>query len=178
MHDCEPHTSSRRLILMTVVCLAVFGVTSCRANDQTVSIWTTGSALMPGWGLYPNGTTYGGTEVLGGHAAWGTGQLTWVAQVPASGTYDVWVRHYGGYGSVEVAVNDQDVSGGKGGDGGGRYVWRHLGEIPISRGEIHLDVRINGTMFDAVLLTNNREFSPDADSLPDPVTEPILRAPR
>ena len=35
-----------------------------------VTIWTTGSALMPGWGLYPNGQEYDGTKPLGSYAAW------------------------------------------------------------------------------------------------------------
>ena len=163
-----------------VACLAIPGLAMpCSAFDESVTIWTTGRALMPGWGLYPNGTRYGGSEVLGKQAAWGTGNLTWFASIPLEATWQVWVRHYGGYGGVAVAIDERDVTGGSGGSGGARYVWRHLGEMLITPGNHHVDIDVDGTMFDVVLLTTSRDFRAQNESeLPEPVTEPILRAPR
>ena len=48
---------------LLIAYLAVFSSAATGlATDESVPItlWTTGSALMPGWGLYPNGERYGG----------------------------------------------------------------------------------------------------------------------
>ena len=168
--------------ILAIGCLSALSLaTLCLASDDSTkkeTLWTTGSALMPGWGLYPNVTKYGGSELLGNHAAWGTGRLTWIANIPADGVFQVWVRQYGGYGSVQVSVNEQVVDGGAGSDGSARYVWKHLGEAPMGQGEQHLDIAVGGTMLDAVLLTTSKEFQPEKDQLPEPIRQPILRARR
>jgi hypothetical protein len=145
-------------------------------------VWTTADALMPAWGLYPNGQAYGETKPLGQWAAWtaaGTeARLTWVAEIPTAATYQVWVRRYGGYGTVVVELNEKRVAGGKGGPGGGRYVWQHLGAAAIPAGNCHVDAIVSHGMLDAVLLTPDAAWSPDAGPLPEPVKTPVLRAPR
>ena len=70
-------------IISAALCLAV----PCAASDEhagakSKTLWTTGSALMPGWGLYPNSAQHDGSEVLGQQAAWGTGQLMWIVHIP------------------------------------------------------------------------------------------------
>lgn len=161
--------------LLAILCTCVFPRFAC---CEDVSLWTTGSALMPGWGLYPNPNEYGGSKVLGGATAWGTGNLTWVADFPAEGVYQVWVRRYGGYGNVVVSVDEQQVTGGKGGPGGGRYVWVHAGEKQIRRGKHHVDAGIQGCMLDVILFTTKADLNPEKDTLPDPVKQPALRASR
>ena len=108
---------------LAIGCLAALSLAApCLARDDSPkkqTLWTTGSALMPGWGLYTNSARYGGSELLGQHTAWGTGRLTWVARIPADGVFQVWVRQYGGYGSVEISVNEKVVGGGAGGVGDG-----------------------------------------------------------
>lgn len=164
--------SHLRLLLLLLVLLA--------GPSYATTLWTTGRELMPAWGFYPNGSEYGNTPVLGEQAAWGSGTLTWVVDMPASGTYHVWVRRYGGYGSVEALINEQPVSGGRGGSQGPRYVWRHLGAMELQEQTYHLDLLVRGCMFDAVLLTTDPDFDPavsEAD-LPPPFAEPVRRAPR
>ena len=82
---------------------------------------------MPAWGFYPNGQAYGDTKLLGRWTAWTVGatqsSLTWVAEFPADATWQVWVRRYGGYGTVAVELDERRVDGGQGQPGGGRYVW-------------------------------------------------------
>jgi len=144
--------------------------------------WTTGAALMPAWGFYPNGTAYGGTPPLGDWAAWtasgGTHRLTWVADFPGDAVYHFWARKYGGYGGVQITVDERPATGGRGGPGGGRYVWIHLGTITASKGTHHVDVDVTGGMLDAALFTSNPEFRPSEHELPEPETEPVLRASR
>ncbi len=165
------------------VLLALAGVSL--AADETApptrgpgeTVWTTGAALMPGWGLYPNGSKYGDTTPLGGKAAWtprGRGWLSWVVTLPVEATYQVYVRRYAGYGQVSVEVDERPVTGGKGilGPGGGHYSWFHLGEVSVKGGRHHLDVEIQKNMFDAVLLTTDSGFDPASDTLPEPVKEP------
>ncbi|MBI3921476.1 MAG: hypothetical protein HY318_08680, partial [Armatimonadetes bacterium] len=165
----------------TLLCLAFIlcGLHSRGYSQETATtIWATGSALMPGWGLYPNGSEYGGTKPLGDYAAWGTGKLTWVADFPSAGSYQVWVRKYGGYGNVAVTVDERAVSAGKGGPGGGRYVWQHAGETAVTKGRHHVDLTIGGTMLDAALFTTDTNLQPEQGTLPDPVKQPQVSAPR
>lgn len=135
---------------------------------------------MPAWGFYPNGSAYGGTPPLDGYAAWTAGGgkhlLTWVADFPAQASYQVWVRKYGGYGDVAVSVDEEPVTGGKGGPGGGRYVWVHLGTSAVAKGSHHVDVTVTNGMLDAVLFTLNPNFDPEKEKLPEPVKDPLLRA--
>ena len=88
------------------------------AGEHTI-FWTTGDRLLPAWGFYPNGSSYGGTSPSGKASAWtaggGTHTLTWVADFPADAAWQVWVRQYGGYGKVTVTINEQPVVGGGGG---------------------------------------------------------------
>ena len=170
-------------VLVTGLALGTWPAAGAQADAQAhdathTTIWVTGSSLMPAWGFYPNGSTYGGTTSLGKYAAWtaagGRHRLTWVADVPAKGTYHVWVRRYGGYGLAVVSVDEQPVTGGRGGPGGGRYVWRHLGTRVIGAGGHHVDVTASG-MFDALLVTTRATFNPAKDALPKPVPEPVLR---
>lgn len=135
---------------------------------------------MPAWGFYPLGQAYGDTRPLGQYAAWcpvgNDGVLTWVADFPRDGQYDIWIRKYGGYGNVNVAIDERPVAGGRGGPGGGRYVWHHAGRVNVRRGPHHVDLAVAKGMFDAVLLTTDSDLSPGTDSLPKPVEKPMLRA--
>lgn len=144
--------------------------------------WTTGDRLLPAWGFYPNSSSYGDTSPSGKASAWtaggGTHLLTWVASFPANGVWQVWVRQYGGYGKIATAVDEQPVGGGRGGPGGGRYVWRHQGEIKVSAGPHHVDITVDGGMLDAVLFTSDPAFEPAKAKLADPVEDPSLRGPR
>jgi len=144
------------------------------------TIWTTGAALMPAWGFYPLGQAYNGTKPLREVAAWNRSgkpaSLTWVHAFDQPGTYHVWARQYGGIGQVEVFVDEQPLALGKGGPGGARYVWRHLGTCTINKGRNHIDVAVPGGMFDAVLFTLDVDLQPERDPLPDPVEKPVLRA--
>ena len=178
-------TDRRNPIATAAVLLALSHVTSpaiCQpahsANQAT--LWVTGDSLMPAWGFYPLTQPYGGTKPLGQWAAWcaagNDGQLTWVAEFPLDGTYQVWIRQYGGYGTVDVFVDERPVIGGTGGPGGGRYVWRHAGRIAVRKGRHHVDLAISQGMFDAVLFTNSSDLKPTRDALPNPVEKPTLRA--
>ena len=136
---------------------------------------------MPSWGFYPLRQAYGGTKPLGRRAAWraagNRGQLTWVASFPEDAEYQVWVRHYGGYGTVQVLVDEQPVANGRGGPGGGRYVWRHAGQITIAKGSRHVDLVIALGMFDAILFTTDRALEPSQHALPQPVSYTHLTLP-
>ena len=147
------------------------------------TVWTTGDALMPGWGLYPNADEYGDTKPLGGKAAWtprDRGWLTWVVKLPVGATYQVFVRRYVGYGQVTVEIDECAVTSGKGilEPGSGRYSWFHLGKIFLKGGQHHVDIHIQTNMFDAVLLTTDAAFDPAHDTLPEPVQVPQRFAPR
>jgi len=148
------------------------------SDDRTV--WTTGIALMPTWGFFPLGQDYGGTKPLREVAAWNRGgkpaTLTWVHDFTQTGEYHVWVRQYGGFGQVAVAVDEQPVAGGNGGTGGAKYVWLHLGTSNVSKGSHHVDVMVPNGMFDAVLFTLDAELRPQQAKLPEPIEKPKLRA--
>jgi hypothetical protein len=101
--------------------------------------------------------------------------LTWVADFPGDGIWQVWVRQYGGYGKITATVDERSVAGGRGGPGGGRYVWRHLGEIKVSAGSHHVDLSVNRGMLDAVLFASDPTFNPVEAELPEPVENPVLR---
>ncbi|MBB75073.1 MAG: hypothetical protein CMJ75_11240 [Planctomycetaceae bacterium] len=175
------------LALATVIVMLAGALMSPPVHGQAANhaqaaatLWTTGDSLLPAWGFFPLRQAYGGTKPLGGRAAWcaagNQGQLTWVADVPVTGTYQVWVRHYGGYGNVQVLLDEQLVTGGRGGPSGGRYVWRHAGQIEISAGTHHVDLLVSRGMFDAVLLTTDRMLNPSQQTLPPPLKKPVLRA--
>ena len=173
----------------TVVALVVISRTALRVEEAGASstarttFWTTGSALMPAWGFYPNGSAYGGRKPLGKGAAWTAAghrkphRLTWVADFPADGTYHVWVRRYGGYGRAEVTVDEKPLVVGKGGERGARYVWRYKGSAEVDAGAHHVDIVASG-MFDAIMFTLNANLDPAASELPEPVVQPKLRAMR
>ena len=177
-------------VLQWIVVIAIFSEVSWAADEAAPpaggrgeTVWTTGGALMPGWGLYPNASKYGDTTPLGGRAAWtprGRGWLTWVVKLPVEATYQVFVRRYAGYGRVSVEIDEFPVQGGKGilGPGGGHYSWFHLGEVTHTEGSHHLDIEIQKNMFDAVLLTTDTAFDPANHTLPEPVKEPLRFGPR
>ncbi len=156
--------------------------TAAGEKAAATTFWSTADQLMPAWGFYPLQATYGGTRPLGRHAAWcsagNSGRLTWVADFPRQGEYHVWVRNYGGYGTVIVSVDERPLVGGRGGSGGGRYVWRHAGKIAVTAGRHHVDLDVNKGMFDAVAFTTDAGLVPTRQKLPKPITKPRLRAPR
>ncbi len=159
--------------------VAAFSVFTAVAD---VALWTTADKLMPGWGLYPDGKTRGGTKPTGAHAAWHHGRLTWVADFPADQDYTVFVRRYAGSGRVGVAVDERPVAGGRGwtivdNQSNDRYRWEHLGQARVTAGPHHVDLDIEG-VFDAVVFTTNAAFKPDSDPLPEAEKSPVLRAPR
>jgi len=141
--------------------------------------WTTGDRLLPAWGFFPNGSSYGDTAPSGKASAWtaggGTHTLTWVADFPTAAPWQLWVRQYGGYGKVTAAVDERPVAEGRGGPGGGRYVWRHLGGITVSAGSHHVDLTVTHGMLDAVLFATNPTLDPAKAQLPEPVESPVLR---
>jgi hypothetical protein len=166
-------------LVIAVVMLTLAG--SAGAADTI--FWTTGRALMPGWGLYPNGETYGGTRSLDQYSAWRAGRLTWVAEFPEDGDYTIFIRRYAGYGHVNVTIDEGPlVCGGRGwtivdNQSNDRYRWEQLGRVRVTKGSHHVDLDIEG-MFDAIVFTTNAAFDPGKDSLPEPVKNPLLRAPR
>ncbi len=147
-----------------LICLLVTMFADPAKASEHRPFWTTGDRLLPAWGFYPNGSSYGDTPPSGKASAWtaggGTHTLTWVADFPAGAIWQVWVRQYGGYGKVVASVDERTVSGGRGGPGGGQYVWRHLGEITVSVGSHHVDLTVNRGMLDAVLFTSDPSFEP------------------
>jgi len=169
-----------RNIFAISACLLLTGLPAPHAEaEEHTLFWTTGDRLLPAWGFFPNGSSYGGTSPLGKGSAWtaagGAHVLTWVAEFPANATWQIWVRKYGGYGTVTAAIDEQPVAGGRGGPGGGRYVWRHLGGKRVSGGSHHVDLTVARGMLDAVLLTTDPAFHPDKAELPEPMEEPTLR---
>ena len=170
------------VVMMLAIPLMSSQVPGQAANNKqaATTLWATGDSLMPAWGFFPLRQAYGGTKPLGRWAAWcaagNQGELTWVADFPVAGTYQVWIRHYGGYGNVQILVDEQLVMGGRGGPSGGRYVWRHAGQIKTTAGTHHVDLLVSLGMFDAVLLTTNRMLDPSQQTLPPAVHKPVLRA--
>ena len=71
---------------------------------------------------------------MGEVAAWNCGgrpaTLTWVHSFEFPGKYHGWVRKYGGYGEVEVTVDEQPPEKGRDGPGGAKCVRNHLGSSP------------------------------------------------
>ena len=137
----------KRFITLFCCLPFIWLATTCAIADEINCFWTSGARLLPAWGFYPNGSSYGGTAPLGKASAWtsggGTHTLTWVADFPVDGVWQVWVRQYGGYGEVTVEVDEEEVGGGRGGPGGGRYVWRHKGEIQVPAGSSHRRSRLS-----------------------------------
>lgn len=164
---------------MLAASLAAAAAESAPPPDGAATVfWTTAERLMPAWRFYPNSSEYGETKPLGKAAAWtpggNEGLLTWVASFPRQAAWQVWVRRYGGYGQVAVEIDGQPVAGGRGRPGGGRYVWDHLGETVVSPGAHHVDLRVTHCMIDAVLFASAADWSPAANELPEPVTDPVL----
>jgi len=120
-------------------------------------------SLAPGFGFWVRPGDVGGTSPLGATSRYATsavgiGTLTWVADFPQAGTYQVWVRHFGNP-ATQVLVNERPVKGGRGGAGaGGRYAWYHLGEVTRERGAAHVDVVADSAAVDAVLFTLARTW--------------------
>jgi hypothetical protein len=158
------------------------GPEAVAGQPSATTFWVTADQLMPAWGFYPLQASYGGTRPLGRHAAWcsagNSGRLTWIAKFPRQAEYHVWVRNYGGYGTVAVSVDERPLVGGRGGSGGGRFVWRHSGRISVTAGMHHVDLDVDKGMFDAVAFTTDAKLVPTRDKLPEPLTKPRLRAPR
>ena len=135
--------------------------------------------LMPGWGLYPNGQEYAGKKPLGAHAAWRRGRLTWVAEFPADGAYEAYVRSYR-EGTLVTVNEGPPVRGGKGRARNNFYTWEHLGQVEVTKGRHHVDLQIAPDpnppdMFDAILFAS-APFDLDGDQLPPPEAAPIVRA--
>jgi len=173
-------TMNSRLTVSLFTALTLLLPTVVMAANQPVTIWVTADKLLPGWGFYPTSPSYGGTQSLGRRTAWcaagNSGRLTWVAEFPQDGEYQVWVRRYGGYGSVAAYVDDRPVVGARGGEGGARFVWNHVGKIKVKSGSHHVDLDVTRGMFDAVIFTMDARLDPAKDELPEPVAEPTLRA--
>lgn len=165
------------LSLAAVVFLAGGAGEPCNAAEST--FWTTGDRLLPAWGFYRNSSDYGGTSPSGAGSAWtcsgGTHGLTWVAEFPTTGKYHAWVRQYGGYGKIGLTVDERPLGDPRGGPGGGKYVWRHLGSLDVETAFHHVDVTVEGGMLDAVLFTLDAELRPESAKLPPPLAEPRLR---
>jgi len=174
----------RPAILVGIWLVAGVLVPGAEAGQKpaVATFWVTADQLMPAWGFYPLSATYGGTRPLGRHAAWcsagNSGRLTWIAKFPRQAEYHVWVRNYGGYGTVAVSVDERPLAGGRGGSGGGRYVWRHSGKISVTAGTHHVDLDVDKGMFDAVVFTTDAQLVPTREKLPEPISKPRLRAPR
>jgi hypothetical protein len=169
---------SRLRFFPTCIVLLTAGVpVTCPGHDGT--FWTTGDRLLPAWGFYRNGSSYGGASPSGAGSAWtcsgGTHVLTWVAEFPASGRYHSWIRQYGGYGRVSLTIDERSPNNPRGGPGRGKYVWRHLGTLDVEAGQHHVDVTVQGGLFDAVLFTPDGQLHPESAKLPPPVEEPRLR---
>lgn len=186
--------TARSLRPLSRICgpLVLFALVWCSALGATAqdTFWTTGYALHAGRGTFPNGSTYGNTRPLDPKgSAWtsggGTHVLTWVAAVPSSATYHVWVRRYMGYGMFAVSADEvatsplvnpryQFASTAE-------YGWAELGTLALNAGAHHLDVVIREFgMLDALLLTSDPSFVPQVDgsNLPPRVLSPQLREPR
>jgi hypothetical protein len=144
------------------------------------TLWVTGYSLMPAWGFFPNPDSYGSTKPLGPASAWtpsgGTHRLTWVADVPETAQFDVWIRRYGGYGKVSVLVNEMPLRNVATGQHVPQYVWCFVGTMNLSIGQQHVDIDVTNCMIDAVLLTSDPSFEPNTSALPAAVPVPTLRA--
>ncbi len=175
----RPISSSAQVLL--VLSLAVPSATQVAGQDGP-TLWTTAAALAPGFGFWVRPGKWGANEPLGETSRYktsaiGTGTLTWVADFPQTGSYQVWVRHFGFRGTVQV--DERPVTDGRGGPAvGGGYVWWHLGEMAIEKGPAHVDIVVEQAAVDAVLFTLNEDFEPEAGPLPERVKEPVLRAVR
>ncbi len=149
---------------------------------QAATFWTTGNALLPAWGFYPLNAEYGGTRPLGEAAAWNASDrpavLTWVAEFPIQAEWQVWVRQYGGYGTIALTVDERPLQDARGGPGGGRFVWRHAGSTRVDSGPHHLDIVVTHGMCDAILLTSDPQLDPGTAALPASEDRPRLRANR
>ncbi|MFW6039101.1 MAG: hypothetical protein ACOC9P_01345 [bacterium] len=171
----------RRLLPLLLVAAACCASAHADERAERETLWASGFSLMPAIGFYPHGGSHGDTEPLNGTAAHGDGTLTWVADFPAKGTYQVWTRRYVGRGGARVLVNEAPVEGGDGRaqSGGGRqYAWYHHGAIEVDAGPSHVDVEVDSTFFDAVLFTRDAEFDPSQDALPEQTADPVFTAPR
>lgn len=175
----KPAKTMRRRIAVSFTWFLLIGFAFPAVAADRAIFWTTGDRLLPAWGFYPNGSPYGDTSPSGKASAWtageGTHTLTWVADFPAGAEWQVWVRQYGGYGKVTAAVDERPVIGGRGGPGGGRYVWRHLGAIKAGAGSHHVDLAVNHGMLDAVLFARDPALDPAKAALPSPMENTVLR---
>src|SRR5438477_193471 len=130
-------THMRRQLAWAALALAVVAGVPPFCLGET--FWTTGKALMPGWGFYPNGETYGGTKSLDEYSAWRAGRLIWVAEFPADADYTIFVRRYAGSGHVKVTIDEGvPVNGGKGwtpidNQSNVRYRWDHVGQAHVTK---------------------------------------------
>jgi len=170
-------------VLMVLVLSVTTPGSSQEAGQLPSTIWTTATTLAPGFGFWVRPGDVGGTSPLGETSRYktsvvGSGTLTWVADFPREGAYQVWVRHFGNP-ATKVLVDERAVHGGSGGPGaGGRYVWWHLGELVVPKGPAHVDIIVDQAALDAVLLTLDSDLDPETATLPEPIGTPVLRAPR
>ena len=168
--------------MMSVALLLSLAGSAQNAAQEPVVIWTTAASLAPGLGFWVRPGEVGGTEPLGATSRYktsvtGEGTITWIADIPHPGDYQVWLRHHGFRGTV--LVNEQPVTGGmEGPPAGGRYVWWHIGEMALNQGTAHIDVVAEATALDAILLALDADYRPAEGPLPDQVEAPALRAPR
>jgi hypothetical protein len=69
-----------------LACLLLINLAVSAVAVEHRFFWTTGDRLLPAWGFYPNGSSYGDTAPSGKVSAWtaggGTHALTWVAGLP------------------------------------------------------------------------------------------------
>ncbi|MBI4025610.1 MAG: DUF4091 domain-containing protein [Verrucomicrobia bacterium] len=149
--------------------------------SRTQILWTSCDKLLPaGEGFLQYGETLGETAPKGKYAARGSGRLTWVAEFPSAAEYEVWVRQYGGYGSVRVSVDEEPVTSISRvrAAGGVKYIWCHQGSILISAGQHHVDVDVKGGIVDAILFETDPNFRPDEEELPPPASKVVVSLPR
>ena len=181
MHGSTSRRSFLKAVTIGAAALSLFGSAQAAHQDPSV-IWSTAAALAPGWGFWVAPGKRGGTLPLGECARYktpvvGSGTLTWIAEFPRSGSYQVWVRHCGN--RATVLVDERPVTGGTGGPNAhNQYTWWHLGEKAIQKGSAHVDIVADRTMLDAVLFTLNKDWRPEVGPLPEAVKNPVVRAPR
>ena len=63
-----------RPIIALFTCLLLIGLAADPAiASEHNCFWTTGDRLLPAWGFYPNGSSYGDTSPSGKASAWTAG---------------------------------------------------------------------------------------------------------
>lgn len=145
-----------------------------RVRDNAKSVlWIRAESLLPAWGFYQNGKAYGDRPLLGKVAAWVPANVPhavrWVVSVPRAGSYDVWVRRYGGYGSFDATIDGTRPGGARAAALGPHYVWADLGRAHLQAGPHSVAITVRHGMLDAILLSPDDGFDPNHRTLPSPV---------